>query len=91
MQRHLSTGSALVSAMMAAQRAREPRQGGGDVIRLLASLGERAAPAGPAMLLTPAGPAMRADAGGAGDAAGDAGRGSPARVAVGGAISRPLR
>ncbi len=50
MQRHLSTGSALVSALMAAQRCSEPGQQG-DVIRLLASLGdrgERAAPARPA-------------------------------------------
>ena len=62
MQRHLSTGSALVSALMAAQRAREPGQRSGDVVRLLASLGdrgERAAPARPAMWLTPAQPAMR--------------------------------
>ena len=43
MQRHLSTGSALVSALMAAQRGREPgQQDEPDVIRLLASLGDRA-------------------------------------------------
>ena len=50
MQRHLSTGSALVSALMAAQRGREPgQQDGPDVIRLLASLGDRGGRAAPAM------------------------------------------
>ncbi len=42
MQRHLSTGSTLVSALMAAQRRGDPgAQGERDVTALLASLGDR--------------------------------------------------
>ena len=41
MQRHLSTGSTLVSALMAAQRRGDPSpQGERDVATLLASLGD---------------------------------------------------
>ncbi len=42
MQRHLSTGTTLVSALMAAQRRGDPDpQAGRDVVALLASLGDR--------------------------------------------------
>ena len=42
MQRHLSTGSTLVSALMAAQRRSEPSPWDDrDVVRLLGSLGDR--------------------------------------------------
>ncbi len=42
MQRHLSTGSTLVSALMAAQRRSAPSpRGDRDVVRLLGSLGDR--------------------------------------------------
>ncbi len=48
MQRHLSTGSTLLSALMAAQRRADPEpKDGCDITALLASLGDRNLSIGP--------------------------------------------